>query len=108
MIILDLHLEENETQTITEGEELVLPCLAEGQPREIIYSRWIHTGEFIGHRELEGDESTDNLLKIKSVTYRDTGMYRCQANNGIYNKERTSEVTVRCKSKFYIWCITGI
>ena len=78
---------------------MVLHCRAKGEPQKITYSRWIHTGEFIRNRELEGDESTDNKLKIKSVTYRDSGMYRCQANNGIYNKERTSEVVVRCELK---------
>ena len=104
-IFSDLHLEKNTKQTITEGEDLILHFRPEGKPQKITYSRWIHTGEFIGHRELEGDESTDNKLKIKSVTYRDTGMYRCQANNGIYNKQRTSEVLVRYKSKFYEQCI---
>ena len=101
--ILDLHLQENTKQTITEGEELVLHCLAEGEPQKIRYSRWIHTGEFIRHRELAGDQSTDNLLSIKSVTYRDTGIYICQADNGIYNKQRTSEVFVRCELIFFIF-----
>ena len=100
--ILDLHLQGNKKQTITEGEELVLHCRAEGEPQKITYSRWIHTGEFIRHRELEGDESTDNLLRIKPVTYGDTGMYRCQANNGIYSKQRTSEVVVRCELNILI------
>ena len=102
LIILDLHLQENTKQTITEGEELVLQCRAEGEPQKITYNKWIHTGEFIRHRELAGDQSTDNLLRIKSVTYRDTGIYRCQANNGIYNKERTSEVLVRCELNILI------
>ena len=98
--ILDLHLQENTKQTITEGDELVLHCRAEGEPKKISYSRWIHTGEFIRHRELAGDESTDNLLRIKSVTHRDTGIYICQADNGIYNKQETSQVVVKCKLFF--------
>ena len=102
LIILDLHLQENTKQTITEGEELVLHCRAEGEPQKITYNKWIHTGEFIRHRELAGDQSTDNLLRIKSVTYRDTGIYICQANNGIYNKQRTSEVLVRCELNILI------
>ena len=100
-----MHLQEIQEQIITEGEELVLHCRAEGEPKKITYNKWIHSGEFIRHRELAGDKFMDNKLKIKSVTYRDTGRYRCQANNGIYNKERTSEVVVRCKSKFYEQCI---
>ena len=83
---------------ITEGENLVLNCVTEGVPADITYTRWIHTGEFMPHRVLEGEEATnDYRLKINKVSYRDTGRYTCQADNGHYRVQRTSEVVVFCK-----------
>ena len=81
---------------ITEGENLVLNCLTEGVPA-ITYSKWIHRGEFIPHRELEGEEATnDYILKINKVSYRDTGRYTCQADTRNYTEQRRSEVAVFC------------
>ena len=83
---------------ITEGENLVLNCVTEGIPADITYSKWIHTGQFISHRELEGEEATnDYILKITEVTYRDTGQYTCQATNNEHNKQMMSEVVVFCE-----------
>ena len=83
---------------ITEGETLVLSCITEGVPADITYSRWVHTGYFIPHRELEGEEVTnDYILRINKVSYRDTGRYTCQATNDEYNKQRMSEVVDFCK-----------
>ena len=82
---------------ITEGENLVLNCITEGVP-DITYSKWIHTGEFIPHRELEGEEATsDYILRINKVSYRDTGIYTCQAYNRNYTEQRMSELVVFCK-----------
>ena len=90
---------------ITEGENLVLNCLTEGVPADITYSKWIHTGEFIPHRELEGEGATnDYILRINKVSYRDTGTYACQAYNRHYAKERMSDVVVFCK--YVDRCIT--
>ena len=90
---------------ITEGENLVLNCVTEGVPADITYSRWIHTGEFISHRVLEGEEATnDYILRINEVSYRDTGRYTCQADNGHYAKERMSNVVVFCK--YVDMCLT--
>ena len=83
---------------ITEGKRLILNCVAEGFPADITYSKWIHTGEFIPYRELEGEEATnDYILRINKVSYRDTGRYICQADNGHYREQRSSEVVVFCK-----------
>ena len=83
---------------ITEGERLILNCSTEGVPADITYSKWVHTGEFIPHRELEGEEATnDYLLTIMEVIYNDTGRYMCQAGNGHYREQRISEVVVFCK-----------
>ena len=83
---------------ITEGDHLVLNCMTEGVPADITYSKWVHTGEFIPHRELEGEEATnDYILKINKVSYRDTGRYTCQADNGHYREHRRSEVVVFCE-----------
>ena len=83
---------------VTEGENLVLNCLTEGVPADITYSKWIHSGEFISHRELEGEEATnDYILRINKVSYRDTGRYTCQAYNRNYTEQRRSDVIVFCK-----------
>ena len=94
----DLHIQKNDSVNVTEGENLVLNCITEGVPADITYSKWIHTGEFIPHRELEGEEATnDYILRINKVMYSDTGRYSCQASNGHYREERMSEVVVFCK-----------
>ena len=99
----DLHIQQNNTVNVTEGENLVLHCITEGIPADITYSRWIHTGEFIPHRELEGEEATnDYILKINKVSYRDTGRYTCQADNRNYTEQRRSEVFIFCKLKIFI------
>ena len=94
----DLDIQENDTVNITEGENLELNCVTEGVPADITYSKWIHTGEFIPHRELEGEEATnDYILKITEVMYNDTGRYTCQADNKAITKQRISEVVVLCE-----------
>ena len=83
---------------VTEGENLVLSCVTEGVPADTTYSKWIHTGEFILHRELEGEEDTnDYILRINKVMYSDTGKYTCQAYSRNYTKQRRSEVVVFCE-----------
>ena len=83
---------------ITEGERLILNCSTEGVPTNITYSKWVHTGEFITHREIEGEEAkNDYILRIPEVMYNDTGRYTCQASNGHYREQKISEVVVFCK-----------
>ena len=88
----------NDSVNVTEGENLVLNCVTEGLPADITYSKLIHTGEFIPHRELEGEEAAnDYILRINEVSYRDTGRYTCQARNRYYTEQRRSEVVVFCE-----------
>ena len=83
---------------LEEGEDLVLHCMTKGVPANITYSKWLHTGTFIPHRELEGEKANnDYILRIHKVSYRDTGTYTCQADNGQYTKQRMSEINVFCK-----------
>ena len=90
---------------ITEGENLVLNCVTAGVSADITYNKWIHTGEFIPRRQLEGEEaSNDYILRINKVSFRDTGRYACQAYNGHYAKERMSDVVGFCK--YVDMCIT--
>ena len=91
-------MQQNDTVNATEGEILILNCMTEGVPSAITYSKWIHTGEFIPHRELEGQEATnDYILKITDVMYSDTGRYICHASNRNYTEQRKSDVVVFCE-----------
>ena len=90
--ILDLHLQPNSTKNVTEGEELVVTCNTEGEPSRITYNKWVHSGEFVT-RDYPGGAT----WRINQASYKDTGIYQCEANNTIYIKQAYTEVVVFCK-----------
>ncbi|KAL5019949.1 hypothetical protein ScPMuIL_002841 [Solemya velum] len=67
--------------------DVVITCLAAGEPQSYIFSPWTHIGSD-GHtiiRQLIGQQTGGTLkLTLQSpVTYEDSGYYRCTVNNGV-------------------------
>ena len=91
--ISDLHLQPNSTKNVTEGEDLVVTCNTEGEPSRITYNKWVHSGEFVT-RDYPGGAT----WRINQASYKDTGIYQCEATNTIYTKMAYTEVVVFCKS----------
>ena len=86
------------TREVKEGETLILVCNAKGEPPARFYS-WIHTGEFVSQRLLDGDiKDSVNTLTINNVNYTETGRYQCGAENKVFHNTSHSHVTVRCKT----------
>ena len=80
-IFSDLHLSLQATREVTEGQSLILVCNSDGEPKPT-FDSWIHTGEFISQRLLNGDiKDNVNTLTINNVSYNETGRYECSAKN---------------------------
>ncbi|XP_064617387.1 hemicentin-2-like, partial [Liolophura sinensis] len=86
-------------ENVTEGNPLQLECRAEAVPQNYIYSAWSRT---IGGRPVPLIiSSPGKSLSISEVTFRDQGIYRCGATNGIGSAKRGQlGVRVRARPQF--------
>ena len=102
-LLLDLQLSLSSSREVTEGQTLILVCNSDGEPKPT-FDSWIHTGEFILQRPLDGEiKDNVNNLTINNVNYTETGRYQCNAKNNdgagniVFRNSSHSDVTVRCK-----------
>ena len=93
-IFVDLEIPKGTQKTTKEGSDLDLDCQAEGVPRNITY-RWSYRGACSPDRDLTSHN--DKTLRLKKVTYKDTGSYLCEASNTEFTKRATFKLTVLCE-----------
>ena len=94
MLFVDLEIQKGTPKTTREGSDLDLDCLAEGVPRDITY-RWFYSGDYSPDRDLTSH--TDKTLRLKKLTYKDTGSFVCKASNTEFTKQATFTLTVLCE-----------
>ena len=80
--------------TVREGSDLDIDCQAEGVPRNISYS-WSYRGDCSPDRDLISHN--DKTLRLRKVTYKDTGSYLCEASNTEFTIQATFTLTVLCE-----------
>ena len=86
VIFVDLEIQRNTSKTVREDSDLDLDCQADGVPRDITY-RWSYRGDYSPDRDLTS--YNDKTLRLKKVTYKDTGSYLCEASNTEFTKLAT-------------------
>ena len=66
--------------------DIILKCLADGEPPNYTFDRWIHIGPN-GTTEIQrytgNVKGSENMLVLKNVTYMDSGYYICRVSNGV-------------------------
>lgn len=72
------------TQNATDGDQVNLTCVADGQPQTYTY-KWQHLWGEMVIREFPESEYIPghSVLTLDNITYEDSGTYRCLADNGI-------------------------
>lgn len=72
------------TLNATDGDQVNLTCVADGQPQTYTY-RWQHLWGEMVIREFPESEYIPghSVLTLDNITYEDSGTYRCLADNGI-------------------------
>jgi len=69
---------EPESQTASEGEDVVFECEAGGYPAPVI--KWVHNGKPIGEAPFNPRRTVNpNKIIIRNLTKQDTGNYGCNA-----------------------------
>uniref|UniRef100_A0A674BQQ8 Neural cell adhesion molecule L1 n=1 Tax=Salmo trutta TaxID=8032 RepID=A0A674BQQ8_SALTR len=81
------------SQTVLQGEELLLECIAAGVPTPVI--TWTKDGEELDTTNMKV-KNYNKLLQIPKATLEDSGEYTCTATNKIGYLEHT--ITVRIKA----------
>uniref|UniRef100_A0A4W5LMY2 Neural cell adhesion molecule L1 n=1 Tax=Hucho hucho TaxID=62062 RepID=A0A4W5LMY2_9TELE len=81
------------SQTVLQGEELLLECIAAGVPTPVI--TWTKDGEELDTTNMKV-KNYNKLLQIPKATFEDSGEYMCTATNKIGYLEHT--ITVRIKA----------
>ncbi|CAB1329841.1 unnamed protein product [Coregonus sp. 'balchen'] len=81
------------SQTVLQGEELLLECIAAGVPTPVI--TWTKDGEELDTTNMKV-KNYKKLLQIPKATFEDAGEYTCTATNKIGYLEHT--ITVRIKA----------
>ena len=94
LMFVDLEVRKGTPKTIREGSDLDFDCLADGVPRDIIY-RWSYRRGYSPDRDLIS--YNDKTLRLKNVTYKDTGSYLCEASNRVFVKQTNFTLTVLCE-----------
>lgn len=77
----------------TEGESVVLQCMAGGSPKPSIV--WSKDGNPIGMTERHFFTAEDQLMIIVDAHLADSGTYICQLNNSLGRVTGYSRVTVK-------------
>ena len=93
-MFVDLEVQRGTSTIVKEGDDLDLDCQAEGVPRDITY-RWSYRGAYSPDRDLISHN--DKTLRLKKVTYKDTGNFVCEASNTEFTKQATFTLTVSCE-----------
>ncbi|XP_064594865.1 lachesin-like [Liolophura sinensis] len=85
---------------VTEGNPLQLECRTVSVPQNSTYSAWNRT---IGGLPVPlVNNSPGKFLSISQVTFRDQGVYQCEASNGFGDVQRGQlEVKVRARPQFF-------
>lgn len=68
----------------TEGTQVNVTCIADGEPNRYTY-RWQHKWGEIILQEFDNVETSSEpaVLTLENVTFEDSGTYRCLVENGI-------------------------
>nr|XP_046199956.1 neurofascin isoform X1 [Oncorhynchus gorbuscha]XP_046199958.1 neurofascin isoform X1 [Oncorhynchus gorbuscha]XP_046199959.1 neurofascin isoform X1 [Oncorhynchus gorbuscha] len=81
------------SQTVLQGEELLLECIAAGVPTPVI--TWTKDGQELDTTNMKV-KNYNKLLQIPKASFEDSGEYTCSATNKIGYLEHT--ITVRIKA----------
>uniref|UniRef100_A0A8C7UPF9 Neurofascin-like n=1 Tax=Oncorhynchus mykiss TaxID=8022 RepID=A0A8C7UPF9_ONCMY len=81
------------SQTVLQGEELLLECIAAGVPTPVI--TWTKDGQELDTTNMKV-KNYNKLLQIPKAAFEDSGEYTCSATNKIGYLEHT--ITVRIKA----------
>eukprot|EP00063_Salmo_salar_P017009 XP_013991844.1 PREDICTED: neurofascin-like isoform X2 [Salmo salar] len=79
-------------QTVLQGEELLLECIAAGVPTPVI--TWTKDGDELDTTNIKV-KNYNKLLQIPKVSFEDTGEYTCTATNKIGYLEHTITVQIK-------------
>uniref|UniRef100_A0A674CJW2 Neural cell adhesion molecule L1 n=1 Tax=Salmo trutta TaxID=8032 RepID=A0A674CJW2_SALTR len=79
-------------QTVLQGEELLLECIAAGVPTPVI--TWTKDGDELDTTNIKV-KNYNKLLQIPKVSFEDAGEYTCTATNKIGYLEHTITVQIK-------------
>ncbi|XP_029646430.2 synaptogenesis protein syg-2 isoform X2 [Octopus sinensis] len=99
----------------TEGTQVNLTCVADGEPNRYTY-RWQHKWGEIILQEFDNVETSSEpaVLTLENVTFEDGGTYRCLVENGIPDrngnimKSGSAEFIIQAKPVFEIDAISNV
>ena len=74
-------------KTVTETDNLTLPCVATGVPSPFV--SWVKFSS--------GQRTNESLLQLTNISRSQAGEYRCEASNECGNAVETVSITVPCK-----------
>lgn len=88
------------TQTVKEGEQVILECAANGNPKPKII--WLRNGIDIDFNDLDSRFRMigTGSLQIASVEDNDSGDYQCRASNSVDSMDAIASLNVQIPPKF--------
>ncbi|KAL7046588.1 hypothetical protein ACKWTF_002648 [Chironomus riparius] len=88
------------TQTVKEGEQVILECAANGNPKPKVI--WLRNGIDIDFNDLDSRFRMigTGSLQIASVEDNDSGDYQCRASNSVDSMDAIATLNVQIPPKF--------
>uniref|UniRef100_A0A336LNC3 CSON008464 protein n=1 Tax=Culicoides sonorensis TaxID=179676 RepID=A0A336LNC3_CULSO len=89
-----------QSQTVREGSNLTLDCVANGNPKPLI--KWLKNGEDIDLNDLDSRFQMvgTGSLQITFVQESDSGDYQCRSSNSVDSLDASATVQVQVPPKF--------
>jgi len=81
--------------TTVEGNNVTLPCYAEGFPKPVV--TWFKNGEEVDSGTYNADAG---LLTFNNIQFADRGLYKCEARNFLGFDSATVEIIVHVPPRF--------